>query len=109
MYDDNFDLWNDVSASDFSDFEDSSDFDIESDSLSDPWLDPLDISSSELLALSNQEVDSFSEVDLTQVEDKLSSIERYCNLIFGVLILYFFFRGIRSIVYKFNSHGKGID
>lgn len=108
MYDDNFDLFT-YTDGDNRDLEDTSYNDLRSDSLSDPWLNPLDVSSSELSSLSNEEVNSYSEVDLSPVIDKLDSIERYLNLIFGILILYFFFRGIRSIVYKFNSHGRGID
>lgn len=108
MYDDNFDLFT-YTDGDNRDLEDTSYNDLGSDSLSDYWLDPLDISSSDLFTLSSSEIDTLSEVDLSEIEYSLSSIERYCNLIFGLLLLYFFFRGIRSIVYKFNSHGKGID
>ena len=108
MYDDNFDLWN-VSDNDNSALENSFDNVSGNDIVSDPWLNPLGVSTSDISANDNQENYSLTEVDLSQIEHSLSNVERYCNLGFTLLFFYIAYRFIRGIVYRFNTKGKDIS
>lgn len=108
MYDDNFDLWN-VSDNDNANLENTVDYVSGNDSLSDVWLDPLGVHSSDVSTNDFQENITYSEVDLSQIESSLSSIERYCNLGFTLLFFYISYRFVRSVIYRFNTKGKDIS
>lgn len=108
MYDDNFDLWN-ISDNDNANMENSIDNVSGNDSLSDPWLDPLGVYPSDVSTNDNQENYSLAEVDLSQIESSLSSIERFCNLGFTLLFFYIAYRFVRGVVYRFNTKGKDIS
>lgn len=108
MYDDNFDLFT-FTDGDNRDLEVTFDNVSGNDYLSDPWLNPLGVYSSDVSADDNQENYSVTEVDLSQIESSLSSIERYCN--FGLTLLFFYiaYRFVRGVVYRFNTKGKDIS
>lgn len=108
MYDDNFDLWN-VSDNDNADLEDTFDDVSGTDSLSDPWLNPLGVYPADVSSNDIQENNTYTEVDLSQIESSLLSIEKYCNLAFTILFFYIGYRFIRGIVYRFNTKGKDIS
>ena len=108
MYDDNFDLWN-VSDNDNASLEDTFNNVSGNDSISDPWLNPLGVYSSDVSSNDLQENYTLTEVDLSQIESSLSSIERYCNLGFTLLFFYIAYRFIRGVVYRFNTKGKDIS
>lgn len=108
MYDDNFDLWN-VSDNDNANLENTFDNVSGNDSLYDVWLNPLGFHSSDVSSNDFQENITYSEVDLSQIESSLSSIERYCNLGFTLLFFYIAYRFVRGVIYKFNTKGKEIS
>lgn len=108
MYDDNFDLWN-VSDNDNANLENTSDNVSGNDNLFDVWLDPLGVRTSDVSSNDVQENIAYSEVDLSQIETSLSSIERYCNLGFTFLFFYIAYRFVRGVIYRFNTKGKEIS
>lgn len=108
MYDDNFDLWN-VSDNDNANMENSNDNVSGNDSILDSWLNPLDIYSTDVSTNDFQENNTYTEIDLSQVESSLLSIEKYCNLAFTLLFFYIGYRFVRGVVYRFNTKGKDIS
>lgn len=111
MYDDNFDLFEgDSDTFDvLTDLENTVSDVSGTDDVSDFWLDPVTYRTADVSSNDYEENDTIVEVDLTQIETSLRNIESDCNLFFGVSLFYIVYRFIRSIVYKFNSKGKGID
>ena len=100
--------YDDVSFNDYLDvsiMEDSSDVSGNDESVSDWWLNPLSVSGNDLSPMVETDYSEY----LSTISDKLESIEKYCNLFFGVFFLFLAYYFVRKIVYRFNSHGKGID
>lgn len=93
----------------FSDLEDSLDNVSGNDFVLDSWLDPLGVSSADVSSNDIQTFTVANEVDLSQIESSLFSIEKYCNLGFTLLLFYIGYRFIRGVVYRFNSKGKDIS
>lgn len=93
----------------FSDMEDPVDNVSGSDPVLDSWLDPIGLYSPDVSANDLQENNTYTEVDLSQIESSLVSIEKYCNLAFALLFFYIGYRFVRGVVYRFNSKGKEIS